>query len=231
MRAVPVANLLIAGLSRKDCRDLVACGEEVTLAAGELLCEAGSRPRHAWFPHQAVIAMESPGEGRASVLALVGREGMVGVPAVLGVDEAPLRAMVQGDGGALRVDTAALRRALAASPTLRARLLRYAHVAMADLAQGAICMHFHSLDQRLARWLLTTRDRLDSPHFHLTQERLGLMLGVRRVGVTNAAGLLQERRLLHYSRGDIAIVDGAGLEAASCSCYRRCADTWGRVMG
>jgi hypothetical protein len=173
-----------------------------------------------------------PVDGRASLeTELVGNEGMLGVPLALGVNFSPLQALVQGSGAALRLSAAAFRRELEASPALRRGMNRYVYVLMAQLAQAAACLRFHVLDARLARWLLMTHDRAHSSEFRLTHELLAQMLGVRRVGVTNAAGLLQKRKLVSYSRGDITILDRAGLEAASCNCYRTTKDTYERILG
>ncbi len=153
-------------------------------------------------------------------IGMVGPEGMVGTALALGVGVSPVRALVQGAGPAMRMKSARFLKELRQSPRLQQVLLRYSHALMAQIAQTAACNRFHVVQERLARWLLMTRDRVQSKNFHLTQEFLSHMLGVRREGVTKAAGQLQERKLIEYSRGDIRILDQRGLEAASCSCYR-----------
>src|SRR5205814_8288049 len=150
---------------------------------------------------------------------LVGREGMVGMSLALGMEECAVRALVQGSGTALRMKAAAFREELARSSPLQREVYRYAYAKLVQARQSAACNRFHEVEPRLARWLLMTRDRVRSDHFHLTHEFLADMLGVRRAGVTNAATSLQRRKLIRYRRGNISILDRAGLAAASCPCY------------
>jgi CRP-like cAMP-binding protein len=149
---------------------------------------------------------------------------------VLGVDIAPLRGLVQGAGTALRLSAARFRREVVGRPALRRVLHRYAYVRMAQLAQMAACGRHHDLHARLARWLLMTQDRAHTDRFHLTHQLLAVMLGVRREGVTEAAGRLQKRRIIAYRRGEVQILDRRGLEGASCSCYRIDLATYQRVF-
>src|SRR5205085_1619411 len=154
-------------------------------------------------------------------VALSGREGMVGIPLALGSRVSPVRALVQGAGDAFRMNGAHFLAAMARHPQLQRPVYVYAGVLMGQIALTAACNRFHLLEPRLARWLLMTRDRLGSADFRMTQEFLSTMLGVRRVGVGEAAASFQRRNLIGYSRGQITILDHAGLEAASCSCYKR----------
>jgi len=137
----------------------------------------------------------------------------------LGIDASPVRALVQGGGPALRMNAARFRRELRRSPQLQRALQRYVYTLMAQISQTAGCNRFHVVQARLARWLLMTRDRLRSGEFRMTHQFLSHMLGVRRVGVTEAASVLQRRKLIEYSRGNIRILDNRGLEDAACSCY------------
>jgi CRP-like cAMP-binding protein len=232
MRRAPAENRLLAVLPRKDRRHLLAGCEEIDLRFGDVLSEPGERFRYVYFPTEGFLSLLLCVHGRQTRdVKLVGNEGMLGVPLALGVTISPLRALVQGSGSALRMSAATFRRELELTPALRRMVNRYIYVLMAQLSQAAACIGSHLLDARLARSLLTTHDRALSREFHLTHEFLAQMLGVRRVGVTNAAGLLQRRKLVSYSRGDITILDRAGLEAASCECYRGAKDTYRRILG
>jgi CRP-like cAMP-binding protein len=152
-------------------------------------------------------------------LNLIGKEGMLGASLILGQNRAPICGIVQGAGSALRMDTASFCQALGASPALRQLLGRYLYVLMAQSSHIASCTHFHGIEQRLARALLSTHDRVAKDRFTLTHQSLADMLGVLRSAVTIAAGKLQALALISYSRGQINIVNRAGLEAMSCGCY------------
>lgn len=225
-------NQLLAGLRRKDQDQLIAICDVVDLSIGDILSEPQSRIRNVHFPLDSMISQLVPVDSRENLgLALVGSEGMLGTPLVLGVPSSNLQARVQGSGTALRMSAASFRRVLEQTPALRKKLDRYIHVLQAQLALTAACISFHSLDLRLARWLLMTHDRAGPGSFHLSHKFLAQMLGVRRVGITNAAGNLQKCKLLSYSRGDITILNRAGLEKASCSCYRASQDIYDSVLG
>lgn len=198
----------------------------------DVLFDPGERVRHVHFPTAGFISLVTPIDGSTRLeVGLVGDEGMVGTPLVLGVATSPLQALVQGAGVSMRMDAAPFRRELGRSPALQLLLDRYLFVRMAQLAQTAGCTRFHLVEARLARWLLMTQDRARSNAFRITQEFLALMLGVRRAGVTRAATSLQKLRLIHYSRGAIVILDRPGLKAVSCGCYRTDRETYQRVLG
>jgi len=214
-------NLLLAALPRKAYAELLPCLKPVELKFGDVLYEPGQPIEQVYFPGGSMVSLLTLVEDHLALeVGLVGLEGVVGSPLALGVDRSPVRALVQGGGSAMRLSAAAFRRALERSPPLQRSLLRYVHALMLQVTQTAACNRFHVVERRLARWLLMTRDRVRSNEFRMTQDFLANMLGVRRVGVTEAAGALQRRRLIEYSRGGISILNGRGLEAAACSCYR-----------
>lgn len=216
-----IENHLLAALPRRDFQRLQANLVPVTLTFGDVLYEPGQPIRHVYFPSDSLVSLLTLVDNHMALeVGIVGREGMVGVPVALGINISPVRTLVQGGGAAMQMKSESFRRELRRSLPLQQELNRYTHVLMAQVTQTAACNRFHMVEARLARWLLMTRDRVRSDHFRLTQEFLAHMLGVRRVGVTKAAGALQNRELISYSRGNISILDGGGLEAASCQCYQ-----------
>ena len=225
-------NLLLAALPRRDHRRLRDGAEVVEIAFAEELYAPGAPISHVYFPTHGFISLIMPADASASIeVGLVGNEGMFGIPLVLGVDESPVRAVVQGAGFAVRMAAARFVRELERSPALRSGIERYAYVHLTQLAQTAACTRFHVVEARLARWLLMTQDRAHAESFHVTQAFLALMLGVRRVGVTKAAGALQKHGLIRYSRGDITVIDRRGLKSAACGCYRADRNAYVRILG
>ena len=213
-------NHLIELLPRTDRARLLAVCEPTQLLLSEVLCEPDRPTRHVYFPTGGFISLVTLLEGHPGLeVGMVGREGMVGAQLALGVVASPLRSLVQGSGTALRVGTKAFRAELARSTALRRIIDRYLYVLMAQLATSAACLRFHLIGPRLARWLLMTHDRAETDTFHVTQEFLAYMLGVRRVGVTAAAAALQRSSLIEYTRGALTVLDRAGLEHVACSCY------------
>lgn len=231
-QTVPVTNRLLAALSRKDREQLLANSEKIELVFSEVLYRAGEVITHVYFPIESFISLMTPINGGAGLeVRLIGNEGMLGIALMLGVDVAPFHALVQGAGSALRITAPSFLRELEHSPALQQELKRYLYVSMSQLAQTAACNRFHVVEARLARWLLMTKDRAHSDHFHVTHELMAYMLGVRRVGITKAANSLQKQKLISYRRGDITILDRVGLEAASCECYRADKETYERILG
>jgi CRP-like cAMP-binding protein len=215
-----VENHLIERLPRKDRQRLLALCEPVQLVLAEVLCQPDKPTRHVYFPTEGFISLVAQIDGTPALeVGMVGREGMLGAHLALGVVIAPLHALVQGAGAAWRIATPAFRAELARSAPLQRSLNRYLYVLMAQLAASAACLRFHQIGPRLARWLLMTHDRAHADQFHVTHEFLSYMLGVRRVGITAAAGVLQRGGLIEYRRGELSVLDRPGLEAAACGCY------------
>jgi len=213
-------NKLIQALPRRDRLHLLAQCKPVDLVLAEHLCESGHPTRHVYFPVDGFVSLvTATPDSPALEVGMVGFEGMVGAQLALGVAIAPLTALVQGAGSAWSIGAAAFGLELVHSAPLRNALDRYLYVLMAQQATAAACMRFHQVGPRLARWLLMSQDRARSDRFPLTQEFLAYMLGVRRVGVSAAARVLQSAGLISYHRGHLTVLDRPGLQAAACSCY------------
>jgi CRP-like cAMP-binding protein len=214
------ANSLLAVLPRKVYELLLPHLELTTLNFGDVLYRPGDTFQHVYFPVDCLVSLLTEVAGHQALeIGMVGREGMLGIPLALGVRESPVRALVQGSGTALRMNAASFLREIRGSLPLQRAVHRYTYDLIVQITQTAACNRFHGAEARLARWLLMTRDRMRSDEFRLTQDMLSRMLGVLRVAVTTAAGALQARKLIRYSRGKIIILDGKALEAAACLCY------------
>jgi CRP-like cAMP-binding protein len=213
-------NVVLSGIPAPEFKLLQASLEPINLSFGEVLYQPGKRIRHVYFPTDCLISLLTVVDRRRSLeVGMVGNEGMAGMPFILGVGISGVRAIVQGAGTALRMDADAFRIAFDRSAALQQGLYRYTYALMAQISQTAACNRFHDAEERLARWLLMTRDRVRSDHFELTHAFLAHMLGMRREGVTEAASALKRRGLIAYSRGQIRILDGKRLSAAACCCY------------
>jgi CRP-like cAMP-binding protein len=213
-------NRVLAGIPLKESQRLRTLLEPVILRFGQILYEPDGVIRHVYFPVNCLISLLTAVDKRRTLeVGMVGSEGMTGMPFVLGMGVSGVRALVQGEGEALRIAAAPFRTEFEQNPRLRQALFRYTYALMAQISQTAACNRFHAAEARLARWLLMTRERIGSDEFPLTQEFLAHMLGLRREGVTEAASALKKRRLIAYSRGKIQILNATGLKASSCSCY------------
>ncbi len=213
-------NLLIEALPSEIHARLTPMMELVTLSLGDVLYESGDTMRHVYFPTDAIVSLLYVMEnGSSGEIAVVGREGMVGIALFMGGESTPSRALVQSAGHAWRMPAQRLKDEFNRHGELQHLLLRYTQALITQMAQTAVCNRHHSIDQQLCRWLLLSLDRLPGNRLVMTQELIANMLGVRREGVTEAAGKLQKEGLIEYSRGQITVLDRARLEQRSCECY------------
>jgi len=225
-------NRLLAAIPPEELQRLAPHFQPVSLAFRETLFEAGDPTESVYFPLSGMISMIASAENGSSIeVGIVGKEGMTSVSAVLGDDISTLRGVVQVAGSALKLRATALGEELRRDGELRSILLRYSRFALAQATQSAICNRLHSLDQRCARWLLGTRDRVGADTFPMTHEFLATMLGVRRAGVTVAAQALQQAGLIRYARSQLTILDTDGLGAAACECHRVLKNEYARLLG
>jgi len=217
----PRQNHLLRALPPDEAERLVARLELVAMPLGNVLYESGSTMRHVYFPTTAIVSMMYVmADGASAEIAVVGNEGMVGVALFMGGETTPSRAVVQSAGNAYRMKGQHLKEEFKRAAGLQYLLLRYTQALLTQMAQTAVCNRHHSVDQQLCRWLLLSLDRLPSNTLAMTQGLIANMLGVRREGVTEAAGKLQVAGLIHYTRGHITVLDRPGLEAQACECYR-----------
>jgi len=220
-RAVAVRNSILAALLATEYKRLLPKLEHVTLRRGEIVYRADQEIEAVYFPEQAVVAMVDTAEDRRTVeVGIVGREGIVGINIFLGGAVTPDKAIVQLPGGAMRMKSKDLRKEVRFGSPLQRLLLGYTRTFLAVISQSVACSQHHNVEQRLARWLLTMSDYAGSGEFLMVQESIAAMLGVRRVGITEAAGRLQAAALIGYRRGRMSVLDQAGLEKKSCECYR-----------
>jgi CRP-like cAMP-binding protein len=216
----PAVNRLLATLPKNEYKRLLPKLKIVNLVFGEELYESGDAIKYVYFPNDSIISLISElSETSGLEVGMVGNEGMAGLAVFMGVRLSSTRALVQGSGTAMRMSSAAVRTEANRLGNLHHLLHRYSHSLLTQVSQTSACNRFHLVDARLARWLLMTNDRLGADEFPLTQEFLSNMLGVRREGVSKAAGALQAARLIRYSRGMISLLNRRGLEAKSCQCY------------
>ncbi len=216
----PNQNYLLAALPQKDFEVLAAHLELVPMPLGEFLYEPGTQLQYAYFPTTAIVSLHYVMESGASAeTAGVGHEGVVGISLFMGGDTTPSSAVVQTAGHAYRLDKSLLMQEFNRAGSLQKLLLRYTQALITQMAQTAVCNRHHSVEQQLSRWLLLTLDRLPSNELVMTQELVASMLGVRREGITEAAGKLQHDGIISYRRGHITVLDRSGLELKTCECY------------
>jgi CRP-like cAMP-binding protein len=216
----PPANRLLAALPRAEWARLMPHVRAVELPLGKVLYEPGSARQRLYFPTTAIVSLTYVTEGGASTqLAVIGRDGLVGVSLFLGGGTAPHRAVVQSAGQGLCIDAEVMKHEFEHSVAVRHLMLRYTQALITQMAQTAACVRHHSIDQRLCRWLLMNLDRSEGAEVFVTQEAIAHVLGVRREGVTEAAHRLQTDGVIRYSRGHITVLDRAALEHRTCECY------------
>jgi CRP-like cAMP-binding protein len=225
-------NCLLAALPERELAAVRAHSEEVELSQRETLYEAGEILEHVWFPHTGVVSLVTEFKaGQPVEIATVGSEGMAGLPLLLGSDQIASRAFVQVPGTGARIGADAFRSLLPECPAFEQLLRRYTLALINQIGQNAACNRTHTVEERCARWLLMTQDRVYQPTFPLTQEFLGQRLGVRRPTVSLAVGMLQKAGLIHYVRGEITVLDRSGLEGAACECYGIIRGEFERLVG
>jgi CRP-like cAMP-binding protein len=216
----PQQNRLLAALPATDLERLLPHLKLVPMPLGEVVYESGIVLRHVYFPTDSIVSLlYVMADGASAEIAVVGNEGVIGVSLFMGGETTPSRAVVQSAGHAYRLEGALLKEEFTRAGAMQHLLLRYTQALLTQMAQTAVCNRHHSLDQQLCRWLLLSLDRLPSNELVMTQELIANMLGVRREGVTEAAGHLQEAGLIKYSRGRITVIDRLGVEARTCECY------------
>lgn len=217
---LPQRNHLLAALSGEVQKRLFTHLELVPLPLGKVLYESGDTMRHVYFPTDSIISLLYVMESGASAeISVVGNEGLVGIALFMGGESTPSRAIVQSGGQAYRLPGQRLKDEFNRHGELLLLMLRYTQALITQMSQTAVCNRHHSIDQQLCRWLLLSLDRLPSNKLTMTQELIANMLGVRREGVTEAAGKLQRQGVIEYSRGHITVIDRHKLEQLSCECY------------
>ncbi|MBN3872756.1 Crp/Fnr family transcriptional regulator [Nostoc sp. JL33] len=225
-------NKLLAALPASDYQRLVPHLKLVSLPLRQILYQAGEPITHVYFPDKSMVSIVTTMEdGSTAEVGIVSNEGMVGIPVILGDNTTTTTAFVQIAGAGMQMDADILRAEFNRGGAIQTLLLRYVQAVYSELAQGVACNRLHILEERLARWLLTVSDRLESEDFPLTQEFIAQMLGVRRSGVTVAASTLSRAGMLAYQRGKISILNREDLEATSCECYRVIQKEFARLLG
>jgi CRP-like cAMP-binding protein len=216
----PPRNQLLGALSRQECDRIYPHLRLVPMPLGKVLYESGDVLDHVYFPSDCIVSLLYVLENGASAeICVVGNEGMIGIALFMGGETTPSRAVVQSAGHAWRLPGPLLKEEFHRSGEMQLLLLRYTQALITQMAQTAVCNRHHSVDQQLCRWLLLSLDRLDGNELKMTQELIANMLGVRREGVTDAAGKLQKAGAIRYSRGRITVLDRAQLESLCCECY------------
>ena len=225
-------NFLLASLLQKEYLNILSHCKLVELHSGQILGEPGEEIKYVYFPINCYISLQKMIDNKSSLeIGIIGPRGFYGLNHVLGVKVTLLRAVVEASGTALSISTKAFLKLCKKNIALKLKLNNYAYVRMSQLSQTTGCNRFHVLDARLCRWILMVQDCLDSSEFYITHESLAKKLGVRRAGVTKAAGILQKKNLISYNKGHIKILDRSKLETLACPCYQLNKDTYKKIIG
>jgi CRP-like cAMP-binding protein len=225
-------NHLLAALPVDEFARLKPDLESVSMALGEVLYESGDKMTHIYFPTTAIISLLYIMEnGATAEIGIAGNNGLIGIALFMGGETTSSRAVVQSAGGAVRMKAGALKKAFALGGVFQNILLRYTQSLMTQISQTAVCNRLHSVEQQLCRWLLINHDQLQTDKLVMTHDLIANMLGVRREGVSIAAGNLQKKKLIRYVRGTITVLDRQGLENAACECYQVVKDEYDRLLG
>ncbi len=228
----PFENRLLAALPDEEYRSLVPSLHPVSFKLGQVLYEFGGKLDFVYFPTTAIVSLLYTMEnGSSAEMGLTGNDGVVGIALFMGGETMPNRAVVQSAGDALRMEATVLQKEFARGGNFQRSLLRYTQALITQISQTAVCNRLHSVEEQLCRWLLLSHDRVKADELIMTQELIGDMLGVRREGVTVAAGRLQDEGAISYVRGRITILDRAKLEETVCECYRVVKDEFDRLLG
>ena len=225
-------NHLLALLPSGEYERIITHLEPVSFKLGESIYESGAQLKHLYFPTTCIVSLlYTMEDGASAEIGVVGNEGVVGIALFMGGDTTPNRAIVQSAGSALKMKARALQEEFLRGGEFQLSLLRYTQALITQISQTAVCNRLHPIEQQLCRWLLLSHDRLQSDELKMTQELIANMLGVRREGVTYAAGRLQTNGLIKYARGRITILNREGLEASACECYQVVKDEYDRLLG
>ena len=228
----PDKNQLLAALPAEEYKRILPNLEPVAFSLGESIYESGKQLKHVYFPTTCIVSLLYTMENGASAeIGVVGNDGVLGIALFMGGDTTPNRAIAQSAGDAFMMNAQALRDEFTLAGQFQLSLLRYTQALITQISQTAVCNRLHPIEQQLCRWLLLSHDRLQADELKMTQELIANMLGVRREGVTYAAGRLQAAGLIKYARGRITIVDRKGLEATVCECYQVVKDEYDRLLG
>ena len=228
----PTGNRLLAMLPGAEYERIIPHLERASFSLGEVVYESGGQMAHVYFPTTAIVSLLYVMEnGSSAEMGVAGNDGLVGIALFMGGDSMPNRAVVQSAGEAVRIKAKVMQDEFKRGGEFQRLLLRYTQALITQMSQTAVCNRHHTVEQQLCRWLLLSRDRLDTDELVMTQELIANMLGVRREGVTVAAGRLQEQGLISYVRGRIRVLDRRGLERAVCECYRVVRDEYERLLG